>query len=161
MIRHRFRNFSRRLPSEWLAAARPVLGRAWIHSDSSASNLGYGGNTSCVEISVPGAPSIVFDAGTGIHALGKAWMIPGAGRPLDLHLFLTHFHWDHICGIPFFPPLYQPDQKIIFHAPAHSGAAAAVLQGQMNSPYFPVNFEFASARKEFLASDEGGTALTA
>ena len=86
-------------------------------------------------------------------------MMPGANRPLDLHLFLTHFHWDHICGIPFFPLFYQPDQKITFHAPGHWGPLPKILKGQMTSPYYPVNFEFASARKDFIPSDEGPTRI--
>src|SRR5216683_1322931 len=73
----------------------------------SAETLGYGGNTSCVEIRLPGHPSLIFDAGTGIHQLGLKW----GGE--DAHIFLTHFHWDHIGGIPFFSPLYRSGQQII------------------------------------------------
>jgi phosphoribosyl 1,2-cyclic phosphodiesterase len=110
----------------------------------SAGTLGYGGNTACVEIRLPGHPSVILDAGTGIVPLGRAW------KATETHVFLTHFHWDHIAGIPHFSPLYQPDQRIIFRAPASSKPLKAIIEGVMSAPYYPVQLDFAAAQKEFL-----------
>ena len=68
----------------------------------------YGGHTTCVSVEVPGGPVVVFDAGTGIRPLGQA--LRGDGR--DVLLFLTHVHWDHVVGYPFFEPLYERGRTI-------------------------------------------------
>jgi len=94
-----------------------------------AENLGYGGNTACIAIRYAGQPLLIFDAGTGIRSLGDT--ITNA-EPLNL--FLTHFHWDHIQGIPSFAPIQN--------AAIHSGVAPAdlerILAAQMHPPYYPV-----------------------
>lgn len=94
-----------------------------------ASKLRYGGNTACVEVRLPGGELLVLDAGTGIRALGDALLSDPAlhGRPI--HLLLTHFHWDHIEGLPFFAPLYQPERRIHFHGPAGKHGLAASNTG--------------------------------
>ena len=74
-------------------------------------NLRYGGNTSCVEVRIKGN-IYVFDCGTGFRNLGKQLQMETNGHALSAHIFLSHFHWDHIQGIPFFAPLY--------HNPANS-----------------------------------------
>ncbi len=71
-------------------------------------NLKFGGNTSCLEIQAGENQSVIFDAGSGIRALGQTLLEEAAGKPIDATIFLTHFHWDHIQGIPFFSPLYGP-----------------------------------------------------
>jgi len=115
-----------------------------------AGCLRYGGNTSCLEVRLSDDQALIFDAGTGIRALGSDLGNGQKPPQSSTHLFLTHFHWDHIAGIPFFSPLYNPDQRITFYGPGHAGPLRSILQGQMVSPYFPVNFELASARKEFF-----------
>ena len=72
-----------------------------------ATNLGHGGNTSCIQILIPGHPetTFIFDAGTGIHTLGRE-LSTNPATPHNLHIFLTHFHWDHIQGLPGFAPLF-------------------------------------------------------
>ncbi len=100
----------------------------------------YGGNTSCVEIRV-GDEIIILDAGTGLRLLGRALMAEFKDQPLDLTMLLTHTHWDHIQGLPFFQPVYQPRcrLRILGFEGAHKGLVN-VLAGQMQNPYFPVKF---------------------
>src|SRR5213594_3674906 len=66
----------------------------------------YGGNTSCVEVRA-GGQIIILDAGTGLRLLGQRLLAEFGDRPLNLTLLLTHTHWDHIQGLPFFPPMYK------------------------------------------------------
>lgn len=100
----------------------------------------YGGNTSCVEIRADGE-IIILDAGTGIRTLGAALAKEFQGSPIHLTLLLTHTHWDHIQGFPFFSPAYNP--KNIVRVNAYEGARKgleATLSSQMESPYFPISF---------------------
>jgi phosphoribosyl 1,2-cyclic phosphodiesterase len=98
----------------------------------------YGGNTSCVEIRADGQ-IIVLDAGTGIRLLGRDLVAEFETQPLDLTLLLTHTHWDHIQGLPFFEPVYRPHNHL--HILGYEGARHGlemVLAGQMESPVFPI-----------------------
>lgn len=117
-----------------------------------ATHLRYGGNTSCMEVELPGGGSVVLDAGTGIRALGRQ-MAAAAEPQREIPLLLTHYHWDHIAGLPFFAPLYQPERLIRFYGHGLSGPLQRILEGQMASPYFPVDLPLASARKEFVEVD--------
>ncbi|HMP83791.1 MAG TPA: response regulator [Verrucomicrobiota bacterium] len=100
----------------------------------------YGGNTSCIEIRAAGQV-IILDAGTGLRALGRQLAKEFSGQPLSLTLLLSHTHWDHIQGLPFFAPIYQPNRmlRILGFEGARTGLVN-VLSGQMESPYFPVPF---------------------
>ncbi|MBM3812234.1 MAG: MBL fold metallo-hydrolase [Acidimicrobiia bacterium] len=99
-----------------------------------AANMRYGGNTACVEVRLQGGPPVVLDAGTGIRRLG----LELRGCPL-IHLLLTHFHWDHIQGLPFFDPLHHPAQTLDVWSSAPPARLQATLEQQMSTPYFPVN----------------------
>lgn len=105
----------------------------------------YGGNTSCVEVSFDDKV-FVLDAGTGIRALGAQLMADGRAKTHDIHMFFTHFHWDHICGFPFFAPIYIPEQLI----KVWSGRSDAerLLQIQMADAHFPVKWDMLKSHIE-------------
>jgi len=106
-----------------------------------ASTLYYGGNTSCVEIRVDGE-LMILDAGTGIRSLGLSLIEEFKDQPISLTLLITHTHWDHIQGFPFFPVAYNPRNNI--RVLAFEGARKsleATLSSQMESPYFPISMQ--------------------
>ncbi len=98
----------------------------------------YGGNTSCIEVRI-GGQIIILDAGTGLRGLGRELIAEFNDQPLDLTLLLTHTHWDHIQGLPFFLPVYKPRNRL--RILGYEGARLGldnVLTGQMESPFFPI-----------------------
>jgi phosphoribosyl 1,2-cyclic phosphodiesterase len=100
----------------------------------------YGGNTSCVEVRPNGGDPIVIDAGTGIRRLGKQLMLDafGDGRG-TAHLLISHTHWDHIQGLPFFSPLYKRGNTLhLFARQRDDTHLRAVFESQTEEPYFPV-----------------------
>ncbi len=123
-----------------------------------ARNLGYGGNTACLEVRLPNDELFIFDAGTGIRELGLALQDNPADRARDIHLFLTHYHWDHIQGLPFFAQLYNPKIAMTFYTSCYACALRESLAGQMTNPYFPVDFEAISSNKKFV--NLGPSAIT-
>jgi phosphoribosyl 1,2-cyclic phosphodiesterase len=129
-----------------------------------SENLRYGGNTSCVEVRVNGH-IYVFDCGTGFRNLGKQLSQEHAGdgrngHPINAHIFLSHFHWDHIQGIPFFSPLYNDrESSFVFHSSSRTRGLQQALEEQMADPYFPVNMSDMAAHRQFCTIDEGRTKL--
>ncbi len=112
----------------------------------------YGGNTSCVEV-CDGDTRLIFDAGSGIRPLGSSMFEHG---PNSIHIFLTHFHWDHIQGFPFFRPLYDPEDVIRVIGPKQKEIDVQNLfAGQMGPIYFPVPFRVVAAKMEFDHLNEG------
>ncbi len=105
-----------------------------------------GGNTSCVEV-VCGKTRIVLDAGTGLRGLGNQLLREAHGQPLALTLLLSHYHWDHIQGLPFFVPFYmkQTELTIVGHANGVMSVREA-LGHQMTAPVFPVRLDEVGAR---------------
>src|SRR5205814_2055132 len=100
-------------------------------------NLRYGGNTSCVEVRA-GDSTYIFDCGTGFRGLGQALQQGSNGHPLSAHIFVSHFHWDHIQGIPFFTPLYEnAANQFFFHSSNRTRSLQRVMEEQMAAPYFP------------------------
>ncbi len=109
----------------------------------------YGGNTSCVQVTTDGGTLLVFDCGTGAHALGAHLMATSTGK-IRGHLLLGHTHWDHIQGIPFFAPLFVPGNEWDIYAPAGLGAHLRdILAGQMEYTYFPVSLDQLGATIRF------------
>ena len=87
---------------------------------------------------------LVFDAGSGLRELGIA---ASKAKMASYHIFFSHFHWDHIMGLPFFNPAYDPKVKVDFYSPV--AAMETSLHGQMTSPYFPVHMEAMNSQKKF------------
>ena len=104
-----------------------------------ATHMRIGGNTPCVELRL-GDTIILFDAGTGIIPFGQS--IVRESRSGHLHVFLTHFHWDHISGLPFFVPAFTPGYRIDVYGPGGSPEELEEhIAQQMRAPYFPVETE--------------------
>lgn len=119
-------------------------------------NLGFGGNTSCVEIRGGGGEIAIFDAGTGLRNLGEDLLRQFPEQNIKVNVFLTHYHWDHIQGLPFFGPLYQKGSEITFYASERLGPLRERLRRQMSPPYFPVDFDSVAARLRFVEMDGAG-----
>ncbi len=119
-----------------------------------SENLRYGGNTSCVEVRLDDQ-LFIFDCGTGFRTLGHGLKNEFRDRPLSAHVFVSHFHWDHIQGIPFFGPLYDnAENHFVFYSSSRNRSLKKVMEEQMASPYFPVNMSEMKARREFRDVEE-------
>jgi phosphoribosyl 1,2-cyclic phosphodiesterase len=105
----------------------------------------YGGNTSCVEIRHEDT-LLVCDAGTGLRELGVHLVRKHGDSPLTIHLFLSHPHWDHIQGFPFFGPAYRTNVTIYIYCPENDDRNYRLLSGQMQNAYFPVGFSDLGAK---------------
>jgi phosphoribosyl 1,2-cyclic phosphodiesterase len=115
------------------------------------SHLRVGGNTSCVEIRF-GDKMLICDGGSGIIPLGNKLMQQSDIR--EVTVLLTHYHWDHISGLPFFVPAFVPGWKVNFFGPGDCPAEIEKrISGQMQSPYFPVETETWLADINYLALD--------
>lgn len=102
----------------------------------------YGGNTSCVAVEVEGQAPVVFDLGTGLRNFGLALL--EEGRQADFHgtVLLSHLHWDHVQGLPFFVPLHCPGSTLDVYGPRQEeGPLDEVFTGMMQPPYFPITPE--------------------
>jgi phosphoribosyl 1,2-cyclic phosphodiesterase len=103
---------------------------------SSAETLGFGGNTSCVHIKLDNGKNIVFDAGTGIRQLGQKLALPED----PVFLLITHSHWDHIHGFPFFAPIYQKERQVsVYFSEPHIHGELCSLLNQMDGAHFPID----------------------
>ncbi len=112
--------------------------------------FGYGGNTTCIEVkssakaqgqSIGGkVENLIIDGGSGIRLLGYDLMKGAYGKGMgEVHILMTHFHWDHLMGLPFFTPLFIKGNKIHFHAVQPE--LEQVIRSVFRKPYFPLNFE--------------------
>jgi len=106
-----------------------------------------GGNSPCVSVSFDKIDDcIIFDCGSGLREMGIA-QTKELKKSSHFHVFLSHFHWDHIQGLPFFGPGYNPAINMDFYSPV--GNLEKTLSGQMIHPYFPVNLETMGSKKTF------------
>ena len=120
-------------------------------------HLGYGGNTSCVEVRTDGNEILIFDGGTGIRLLGKALEEEFNGSSIRAHVFFSHFHIDHIQGLPFFTPLYSEHNHFTFYFAGHRDANLVMdsLAGIMTNPYFPVDMSKLPCIRDYINLVEG------
>src|SRR5262245_46763182 len=128
----------------------------------------YGGNTSCLSFEVPGAVPVIFDLGTGVRAYGDVVTdhqtallhANAAVSPYLATVLLTHLHWDHVIGLPFFTPLFRPDAVVDIHGPRQeTGPLAEVFKGVMQPPYFPITPEQLGGTVSFLDTDRDDFAV--
>lgn len=107
----------------------------------------FGGNTSCIEIQDDDGNVLIFDSGTGIRGLG---MDLTKRKINNIHLFISHTHWDHIQGFPFFTPAYIPGNQIHIHGPTHfEKTLQKIMNLQMDYAYFPVSMQQLSAKIDY------------
>jgi phosphoribosyl 1,2-cyclic phosphodiesterase len=111
----------------------------------------YGGNTPCVEITA-GDERFIFDLGTGVRELGAA-----AGGPVTANIFISHYHYDHLQGLPFFGPIFDPRSRFTVRGPTRGGRTVKdVIAGQMQQPFFPVTADMVfRAQLEYQAFEAG------
>ena len=121
-----------------------------------SATVRYGGNTPSIEVRTPSGSLVVLDAGTGIRELGRALIARANGSPITGDIFLTHAHWDHIQGIPFFAPAFQRGNRFtIWGAKSLAASIRRVVRDQMSPVVFPVAFEELAATFDFRElSDE-------
>jgi CheY-like chemotaxis protein len=115
----------------------------------------FGGNTSCVEVATDSGARFMIDCGTGARPLGQHWLA-NAPKPLRASILISHTHWDHIQGFPFFAPLFIPGNEFSVYAPVGGGRSLhAILAGQMEFTYFPVDLDQLPAKIEYCDLGEG------
>jgi len=120
----------------------------------SPDTLRYGGNTTCVELRADGE-IIVLDAGSGIRPLGIALDREFQARPIRLSLLITHAHWDHIQGFPFFKPAYDSKNEIrIFGFDGAGATFREIMAEPMKSPFFPITMRELSAKMDINKLNE-------
>ena len=113
--------------------------------------LRYGGNTPCVELIVDSDHKIIFDSGTGIRNLGEQVSRSNPDEPLEFHIFFSHLHWDHTQGLPFFKPIFEEKNRVVFYGRKYENSKfydkLKVLMGDI---YFPVPFDHLPSQVEVI-----------
>src|SRR5438105_3270458 len=121
----------------------------------------YGGNTPCLELIAPDGTQFILDCGTGLRMLGSRWAAPNGGKAPETQILVTHYHWDHIQGIPFFSPLYVENNEFHFYSfrSKYLGrdSLKQVFEAQMALPYFPVDMSAMNAKRKFKEVEGGDT----
>ena len=123
--------------------------------------LHFGGNTSCIEVQTAADTLVIIDCGSGLHGLGQT--LVASGKPvLKGHILISHTHWDHIQGIPFFAPFFVPGNEWDIYAPKGLGQSLQdTLAGQMQYAYFPVQLDQMGAKIRYHELTEGDFRIAA
>ena len=121
-----------------------------------ADHLRHGGNTPCVELRTSSNDVLIIDGGTGIRLLGNALDDEFGGGGATVHVLLSHFHWDHLQGIPYFTPLFDERSEIVFYANASGERIEAALDSQMQAPFFPIGLDQTAAQRRFVSLPASG-----
>jgi phosphoribosyl 1,2-cyclic phosphodiesterase len=146
-----------------VAALRGASGRSFATDDDIERHLDrlpfpaagtYGGHTSCVEIETGGPEFLLCDLGSGARPFGLSAMSRRTGgAPQTFHIFMSHLHWDHIMGLPFFVPAFVAGNRVIIYG-SHRELESA-LRRQQDKPSFPVDFSIFGAAMEFVHLEPG------
>ncbi len=126
---------------------------AFIDSLPFSAAQTFGGNSSCIELRSEGAGRVICDMGSGARPASLAALKSLAGKPGEFNIFMSHLHWDHIMGFPFFVPAYIPGHVIRIYG-CHAELEFA-FRRQQDAPSFPVKFSQLNARIEFIALEPG------
>jgi phosphoribosyl 1,2-cyclic phosphodiesterase len=118
-------------------------------------NMRYGGNTSCIQISIPGMEEfLIADCGTGFRNLGNE--LDSNGKSLTGKIFITHPHWDHLQGFPFFKPFYDSKNSFEVYMPPQDGIGCKeILQGHLSNTFFPVSIDMLESELDCITFEEG------
>lgn len=112
----------------------------------------YGGHTTCIDVALSDSAHLVIDCGTGLRQLQSAL---GDVKNHEFHVLLTHYHWDHLQGLPFFRPLYEASNRFVFYGHEYGELSVADLVGGVfTPPWFPISLDETAASKEFVALED-------
>lgn len=121
-----------------------------------AATVRYGGQTSCVEVRAASGETVIVDAGTGMRQLGNKLAREANGQPANYHVLLSHVHWDHIQGLPFFSPAYIPGTRISVYALlTAANELDQVIGGITRHEFFPMPLEAVPAQFDFQKVEPG------
>ncbi len=119
----------------------------------------YGGNTPCLELTAPDGTKFILDCGTGLRTLGNSLTEAQRGMGIEAHILVTHYHWDHIQGIPFFHPFFESQNRFQFYSFQSKflgpNSLEQVFAAQLATPYFPVDVTMMTAAREFREVSNG------
>jgi phosphoribosyl 1,2-cyclic phosphodiesterase len=127
----------------------------------------YGGNTTCLEIVVGSRRRLLVDCGSGLVGVAAGLTRSGADDPVQFDVFLTHYHLDHLQGLPFFEPLYQARNRFTFYGFAPPGETLqSAVEGFVRPPWFPVSMRETASQKRYVDLDDapvrvGGVSVSA
>jgi phosphoribosyl 1,2-cyclic phosphodiesterase len=149
----------RKPPGDWIKGW-PMRLRFWGVRGSTPTpqmeTMRFGGNTPCLDIRSDGGALLIVDCGSGMRMLGKALDKEFGGRPIRGQVLLSHYHWDHIQGLPFFAPIYEEKNQFHFYSYSLPGPSLEeALQGQMTDPYFPVSMNEMHSIRTFTEIQQG------
>jgi phosphoribosyl 1,2-cyclic phosphodiesterase len=109
----------------------------------------YGGNTTCLEMTLDSGRKVIIDAGTGIRGLGEH--LHATGEKVDVHLLITHIHWDHVMGFPFFSPIFEEENRILLDGfPTCTKGLRIPFDNKMGDGFFPIKFDDLKAEIRYL-----------